>query len=61
MVWGPNTSDVSVVWRAICYKGAVGLEGVAGSMDAQYYTTILKECLLHAVYDAMRDMDIIPG
>lgn len=40
----------------ICFKDAIGLEGAVGSMDAQYYTTILEESLLRAVNDAMEDI-----
>lgn len=46
-----------MVWGASCYKFVIGgLEGAAGSADAQYYTTLLEVDLLTAVNDAIAEM-----
>lgn len=45
-----------MVWSSVRYKGAIGLECVYGSMDARYYTIMLKKGLLPAFTDAMGDI-----
>lgn len=32
--WGPNKRDSIMLWRVICYKGAIGLKEAVGFMGA---------------------------
>lgn len=45
-----------MVWIAIFYKWAIGLEGAIGAMNAQYYIIILSKGLLHRANDAMSEL-----
>lgn len=54
--WGPQLRDGLMFWGAMSYKEAIGLQGSAGAMDAEYYKTILYEGSLPAADDAMGDL-----
>lgn len=59
MEWGPQILDGLMVWGTISNKRAIGLEGVVGTMDAEYCTTILCEGLLRAANGAMGELWIL--